>query len=101
MVVLEGGGMLTNSGNQYLQPDYLSPLPTTVSILTGENVAVLFWFRSLIVFFFVFSIISVGREEESLGSASPDVQSDRRGFSVVETAHFAAGEEQENFFGQC
>jgi hypothetical protein len=31
MVVLEGGGMLSTSGNQYLQPDYLSPLPTTVS----------------------------------------------------------------------
>ncbi|XP_044737769.1 zinc finger protein Noc [Chrysoperla carnea] len=30
MVVLEGGGMLTSSGNQYLQPDYLSPLPTTL-----------------------------------------------------------------------
>lgn len=37
MVVLEGGGMLTNSGNQYLQPDYLSPLPTTVSIISNEN----------------------------------------------------------------
>jgi hypothetical protein len=31
MVVLEGGGMLTTGSNQYLQPDYLSPLPTTVS----------------------------------------------------------------------
>lgn len=31
MVVLEGGGLLSNAGNQYLQPDYLSPLPTTVS----------------------------------------------------------------------
>jgi len=30
MVVLEGGSMLTASGNQYLQPDYLSPLPTTL-----------------------------------------------------------------------
>lgn len=30
MVVLEGGGMLSTGGNQYLQPDYLSPLPTTV-----------------------------------------------------------------------
>ncbi|XP_044757249.1 zinc finger protein Noc [Coccinella septempunctata] len=30
MVVLEGGGMLSSSGNQYLQPDYLSPLPTTL-----------------------------------------------------------------------
>lgn len=30
MVVLEGGGMLTAPGNQYLQPDYLSPLPTTL-----------------------------------------------------------------------
>ncbi|XP_017776574.1 PREDICTED: zinc finger protein Noc [Nicrophorus vespilloides] len=29
MVVLEVGGMLSSSGNQYLQPDYLSPLPTT------------------------------------------------------------------------
>ena len=31
MVVLEEGGMLTTGHNQYLQPDYLSPLPTTVS----------------------------------------------------------------------
>ncbi|KAI4459538.1 zinc-finger protein nolz1-related [Holotrichia oblita] len=30
MVVLEGGGMLSSSANQYLQPDYLSPLPTTL-----------------------------------------------------------------------
>lgn len=33
MVVLEAGGMLSSSGNQYLQPDYLSPLPTTVSCI--------------------------------------------------------------------
>lgn len=32
MVVLEEGGMLTSGHNQYLQPDYLSPLPTTVGI---------------------------------------------------------------------
>ncbi|KAF4532385.1 hypothetical protein B566_EDAN004466 [Ephemera danica] len=30
MVVLDGGGMLTSGSNQYLQPDYLSPLPTTL-----------------------------------------------------------------------
>ncbi|CAG9823851.1 unnamed protein product [Phaedon cochleariae] len=31
MVVLEGGSMLSSSGtHQYLQPDYLSPLPTTL-----------------------------------------------------------------------
>ncbi|XP_067010272.2 zinc finger protein Noc [Anabrus simplex] len=30
MVVLEGGGMLSSGSNQYLQPDYLSPLPTTL-----------------------------------------------------------------------
>lgn len=35
MVVLEGGGMLSSASNQYLQPDYLSPLPTTVSLVTG------------------------------------------------------------------
>lgn len=29
MVVLEGGGMLS-AGNQYIQPDYLSPLPTVL-----------------------------------------------------------------------
>lgn len=34
MVVLEGGGMLNSASNQYLQPDYLSPLPTTVSVLS-------------------------------------------------------------------
>lgn len=33
MVVLEEGSMLTTGHNQYLQPDYLSPLPTTVSSL--------------------------------------------------------------------
>lgn len=33
MVVLEGGGgVVTIGNNQYLQPDYLAPLPTTVSI---------------------------------------------------------------------
>ncbi|XP_076762929.1 zinc finger protein no ocelli [Xylocopa sonorina] len=30
MVVLEESGMLTTGHNQYLQPDYLSPLPTTL-----------------------------------------------------------------------
>jgi hypothetical protein len=30
MVVLESGGMVTIGNNQYLQPDYLSPLPTTL-----------------------------------------------------------------------
>ncbi|XP_056642029.1 zinc finger protein Noc [Diorhabda sublineata] len=30
MVVLEGGNMLSSTGNQYLQLDYLSPLPTTL-----------------------------------------------------------------------
>ncbi|KAK4881535.1 hypothetical protein RN001_004854 [Aquatica leii] len=30
MVVLDGNSMLSASGNQYLQPDYLSPLPTTL-----------------------------------------------------------------------
>lgn len=31
MVVLETGGSMVTIGNtQYLQPDYLSPLPTTV-----------------------------------------------------------------------
>ncbi|XP_046477218.1 zinc finger protein Noc [Neodiprion pinetum] len=30
MVVLEESGMLTSGHNQYLQPDYLSPLPTTL-----------------------------------------------------------------------
>lgn len=34
MVVLETGGPMVTIGNtQYLQPDYLSPLPTTVCIL--------------------------------------------------------------------
>lgn len=33
MVVLEGGGgVVTIGNNQYLQPDYLAPLQTTVSI---------------------------------------------------------------------
>ena len=33
MVVLDGGTMVTLGNSQYLQPDYLSPLPTTVSII--------------------------------------------------------------------
>lgn len=34
MVVLEGGGgVVTIGNNQYLQPDYLAPLTTAVSIL--------------------------------------------------------------------
>lgn len=33
MVVLDGGTMVTMGSTQYLQPDYLSPLPTTVSDL--------------------------------------------------------------------
>lgn len=43
MVVLEGGGMLSTNGNQYLQPDYLTPLPTTVSInlITTNNTNIL------------------------------------------------------------
>lgn len=32
MVVLEDGGMMTTNPNQYLQPDYLTPLPSSVSI---------------------------------------------------------------------
>lgn len=31
MVVLDGGTMVSLGSTQYLQPDYLSPLPTTVS----------------------------------------------------------------------
>ncbi|KAJ2952352.1 hypothetical protein O0L34_g4638 [Tuta absoluta] len=30
MVVLEDGGMMTTNPNQYLQPDYLSPLPSSL-----------------------------------------------------------------------
>lgn len=37
MVVLEGGGLLSGAGNQYLQPDYLSPLPTTVRFKTYKK----------------------------------------------------------------
>lgn len=38
MVVLEGHNMLgVNSANQYLQPDYLTPLPTTVRIIYIKN----------------------------------------------------------------
>lgn len=38
MVVLEtGGAMVTIGSTQYLQPDYLSPLPTTVCMLKIEK----------------------------------------------------------------
>lgn len=46
MVVLEGGGMLSTAANQYLQPDYLSPLPATVS-----------W-KSLILFIHTYTCLS-------------------------------------------
>lgn len=52
MVVLESKGMLTAGSNQYLQPDYLSPLPTTVSnilwdfkILGLSLLSDILWFR--------------------------------------------------------
>lgn len=52
MVVLESKGMLTAGSNQYLQPDYLSPLPTTVSnilwyfqFLGLSLLSDIFWFR--------------------------------------------------------
>jgi len=39
MVVLEGGGgVVTIGNNQYLQPDYLAPLPTTVSINKNQRI---------------------------------------------------------------
>ena len=31
MVVLDSKGMLTAGNNQYLEPDFFTPLPTTVS----------------------------------------------------------------------
>ena len=37
MVVLEGGGgVVTIGNNQYLQPDYLAPLPAAVSIIFNK-----------------------------------------------------------------
>lgn len=44
MVVLEEGSMLTTGHNQYLQPDYLSPLPTTVSIVALYIIPFFFFF---------------------------------------------------------
>lgn len=38
MVVLETGASMVTIGNtQYLQPDYLSPLPTTVSFKVSNT----------------------------------------------------------------
>lgn len=37
MVVLDGGTMVSLGSTQYLQPDYLSPLPTTVSNYIKKN----------------------------------------------------------------
>lgn len=49
MVVLEDGGMMTTNPNQYLQPDYLSPLPSSVScLLCLEKFMKLFNFRQLL-----------------------------------------------------
>lgn len=36
----ESGTMLTNGSNQYIQPDYLSPLPTTVHFFLVKPVAI-------------------------------------------------------------
>lgn len=48
MVVLEEGGMLSTGHNQYLQPDYLSPLPTTVSKhIRGEKYTFLIKIREI------------------------------------------------------
>lgn len=44
MVVLEEGGMLTTGHNQYLQPDYLSPLPT----VSNTSAQFTFRFRSIL-----------------------------------------------------
>lgn len=46
MVVLEDGGMMTTNPNQYLQPDYLTPLPSSVSIQDY-----LFYFLTTKIFF--------------------------------------------------
>jgi len=63
MVVLEEGSMLTTGHNQYLQPDYLSPLPTTVSTLRRLLYS-LFKFSNL--FYFVGFGQKVRRENEFL-----------------------------------
>lgn len=41
MVVLDGGTMVTMGSTQYLQPDYLSPLPTTVSDLFAFQIMII------------------------------------------------------------
>jgi hypothetical protein len=87
MVVLEGGGMLSTSGNQYLQPDYLSPLPTTVSCSSlvrrpGFN-----------NFFFRFT---AGCQEKSARSSRADLQPDRCGHAVLQAFDFSTGEAEEN-----
>lgn len=59
MVVLEDGGMMTTNPNQYLQPDYLSPLQSSVSLqnfkknlsLTKQKKVVLL-FNSTLTFYF-------------------------------------------------
>lgn len=82
MVVLEGGGMLTTNGNQYIQPDYLSPLPTTVSkyyyyyllplLLKIIQFIALFSGNLFFILFF-----SVGCEEKSSGAFSSNLQPNR------------------------
>ena len=68
--------MLTNGSNQYIQPDYLSPLPTTVTIDRNSNRLTISQlnFNSISL---IFSIL-VGRQKKPAGSFSADVQSDRR-----------------------
>lgn len=82
--------MLTTPNAQYLHPDYLQPLPTTVSIhlLTSRLVVVAKSFTSLISYKSVvvtghrqtiplkqrlYFIFLAGRKEKSFGSVSADV----------------------------
>lgn len=55
MVVLEGNtmSMLTMGNNQYLQPDYLSPNPVTVSFMTTFLIYFI-WKNSYFGYFFLF-----------------------------------------------
>lgn len=79
MVVLEGANnsnstmpMLTIGNNQYLQPDYLSSNPTTVS-----DFDYVFFFLAvemkLIFFCFIYFLLTAGCKKESFGSARTDV----------------------------
>lgn len=75
--------MLTSSSNQYLRPEYLTPLPTTVSYLIRIYMLV---FACVLLDLTIitlaseelnFCLFAARRQEKSVSSPGTDVQPDR------------------------